>query len=476
MAWANVPKMTPTPLHAAPDNLDAPAIVAGLRATFESGRTRPFEWRIAQLDAIANMLVAEEGAIVDALGKDLGKPRLEGWLAEVNDVLAGVRYVRKNLKRWMKPEGVSVPFWLMPGKARIQREPLGVVLVIAPWNYPFSLAINPLVGAFAAGNTVLIKPSEVAGATSALLAKLLPKYLDKDAVQVVQGGVPETTALLAQRFDHILYTGNGNVARIVMQAAARNLTPVTLELGGKSPCYVDESVDLAISAKRIVWGKFSNCGQTCIAPDYILVHENVREAFTAALQQTILQFFGEDPQKCADYGRIINRHHHQRLMRMMAGSGKVLIGGKSDEADRYLAPTLLTDVPLDSPVMDDEIFGPLLPVLGVKNADDAIAFINARPKPLAAYVFAQDNQVFERIAANTSSGALVHNHVVVHYAVHSLPFGGVGESGMGAYHGRHSFETFSHRKAVMRRSTFGDVDFAYPPYDSKKEGWLRRLM
>jgi len=474
--------LSPTFPHSAPPTLvqapaiHAAAIVDGLRAVFDSGRTRPHAFRVAQLEALERMLVAEEGAILDALSKDLGKPRLEGWLAEVNDVRAGVRHVRKKLKSWMKRESVSTPFWLRPGKAAVQREPLGVVLVIAAWNYPFSLAVNPLVGALAAGNTVLVKPSELAPHTAALLADLLPRYLDSEAVKVVQGGVHETTQLLAQRFDHILYTGNGQVGRIVMQAASQYLTPVTLELGGKSPCIIDTSIDLPVSAKRIAWGKFSNCGQTCIAPDYVLVHEGVHDAFVASLKDAMRGFFGADPKASPDYGRIVNRRHHQRLMRLLPGSGKVVVGGQADEDERYIAPTLLVDVPHDAPVMADEIFGPILPILRVKNIEEAVAFVNARPKPLAAYVFGKDSRAFEHVAAQTTSGGLVHNHVLLHYAVHGLPFGGVGESGMGAYHGRHSFETFSHRRAVVQRSTFGDVDFTYPPFNAKKEGWLRRLM
>jgi aldehyde dehydrogenase (NAD+) len=453
----------------------AASVVAGLRSVFDSGRTRPYAYRLAQLEALERLLVAEEGAILAALKADLGKPAMEGWLAEINDVLGGVRHVKKHLKAWMKPERAPAPLWLLPGKARIQRDPLGVVLIIAPWNYPFSLALNPLVGAIAAGNTAVVKPSEVAPSTSRLLAELLPRYLDAEAVKVVEGGVAETTALLAQRFDHIFYTGNGSVGRIVMAAAAKHLTPVTLELGGKSPCIVMPGADLTISARRIAWAKFMNCGQTCIAPDYVLAHEAVHDAFLDALKAALGEFYAGDPKASPDYGRIVNRRHHQRLTRLLPGSGRVLVGGEADEDSRYLAPTVLVDVPADAPVMEDEIFGPILPVLKVPDLDAAVGFVNARPKPLAAYLFGGTDADFAAVAERTSSGGLVHNHAVIHIGVHDLPFGGVGESGQGAYHGRHSFETFSHRKAVVQRPFFGDVDFMYPPYNAKKQGWLRRL-
>jgi aldehyde dehydrogenase (NAD+) len=450
--------------------------VGALRRTFESGVTRSYEWRLRQLEGLARLLASEEKAIVEALGKDVGKPRIEAWAAEVSECAGGVRYMRKNLKKWMKPERVTTSMVAMPGKSRIYREPLGVVLIIAPWNYPFSLAINPLMGALAAGNCALIKPSEVAPATSALLAELLPKYLDSEAVKVVEGGVPETTELLAQKFDHIFYTGNGTVGRIVMTAAAKHLTPVTLELGGKSPCIIDEHVDLEVAAKRVVWGKFYNCGQTCVAPDYLLVHKSVHDRFVSLLVETIHAFWGDNPQQHKDYGRVVNARHHKRLMSLIPGSGTVAIGGKGDEADRYIAPTLLTHVSEDAPVMQDEIFGPILPVLQVDDLDHAVRVVNARPKPLALYLFSSSDRSYEKVVTGTSSGGMVVNHAILHLAVHGLPFGGVGESGMGAYHGKHSFDTFSHKKAVLKKPTAIDPSLIYPPYTEAKEGWMRRLM
>jgi aldehyde dehydrogenase (NAD+) len=450
--------------------------LAKLRATFESGRTRSYEWRLSQLDGLLSMLTQDETRIVAALCEDVGKTQTDAWLAEISDVRMGFHDLRKNLRRYMKPEKVSTPMALQPGGSRIVREPLGVVLVISAWNYPLSLAITPLAGALAAGNCAVVKPSEVAPKTSALLAELLPKYLDKEAIEVIEGGVPETTELLAQRFDHIFYTGSTNVGRVIMAAAAKNLTPVTLELGGKSPCIIDRDTDLAVAARRVAWGKFYTTGQTCIAPDYVLCHAAIHDAFVAQLLTTIREFWGDDPKSHADYGRIVNTRHHRRLMGLIPGSGEVAIGGQADEKERYIAPTVLTNVPPDSKVMGEEIFGPILPVLKVDDIDAAIRFINARPKPLALYLFSSNEQTYEAVVSRTSSGGLVQNHTIMHFAVPNLPFGGVGESGMGAYHGRHSFETFSHRKAVLKKPTAMDLSIQYPPYTDSKKTWLKRLL
>jgi aldehyde dehydrogenase (NAD+) len=453
-----------------------PARVEALRSTFESGHTRSYEWRKQQLQALLAMVERETPAIAEALHQDLGKPRLESWMSESNEVVASVKFMLKNLKRWLKPERVATPLALQPGKSWIQREPLGLALIIAPWNYPLLLSLNPLAGAIAAGNCVLLKPSEVAPATSSLLARIVPQYLDTSAIAVLEGGVPETTEILAQRFDTIFYTGNGIVGRIVMEAAAKHLTPVTLELGGKSPCYIDESADLEVAAKRVVWGKFMNCGQTCVAPDYLLVHERVHDRFTRMVADTVQTFFGATPEVSPDYGRIVNQRHLRRLLALLPGSGNVLVGGRADESSRFFAPTVLTDVPADAPIMRDEIFGPILPVLRVDGVEQAVRFINERPKPLALYVFAGDRAIQERVVGHTSSGGALINHVVVHLAVQGLPFGGVGPSGMGAYHGRHSFDAFSHRKAVLKKPTALDATILYPPYTASKESWLRRLM
>jgi aldehyde dehydrogenase (NAD+) len=463
------PSSNPAPQSAA-------KVVAGLRSAFDSGRTRPIAYRQEQLRALERLLKEHERDIEKALHDDLGKPALEAFTAEIAFTARELALVRKKLPRWARPERVSTPLFALPGKCLVYPEPLGVVLIIAPWNYPVQLAIGPLVGAIAAGNCAVVKPSEVAPATSALLADLLPRYLDNECFRVMEGGVPETTALLAERFDHIFYTGNPVVGRIVMEAAAKHLTPVTLELGGKCPCLVDTSADLDVAARRILWGKFYNAGQTCISPDYVLAHEAIEEALLARLTQTLRSFYGDNPRQSADFGRIVNPRHLARLQKLLPGSGKVIAGGDAVEAERYLAPTILRDVPPDSPVMAEEIFGPILPVLRVRDLDEAIAFVNARPKPLALYLFTTDKGARKRVLAQTSSGGAVVNHTTMHAAVSSLPFGGVGASGMGAYHGRATFDTFSHRKSVLLKSNWLDLQLIYPPYDDRKKKWLRRLV
>jgi len=451
-------------------------LVVRLRASFARGRTRPLEYRLRQLEGLARFLREREAEIESALQHDMGRPSFEVYPAEIAFIASEIALTRKKLRSWVKPERVSTSLVGQPGKSRIHREPLGVVLIIGPWNYPLQLLLVPLVGALAAGNCAIVKPSEVAPATSALIASRLPDYVDPECVQIVEGGVAETTALLAERFDHIFYTGNGTVGRIVMEAAAKHLTPVTLELGGKSPCIVDRHTDLDVAARRIVWGKFYNAGQTCVAPDYVLAHEVIEEPLLARMKQTLLDFFGDDPRTSPDFGRIVNARHHRRLMKLVEGSGEVVTGGVADEPARYIAPTILRNVPADAPVMADEIFGPILPILRIKDIDQAIAFVNARPKPLALYLFTNDPAVQESVLERTSSGGVTVNHTLLHVAVPSLPFGGVGASGIGAYHGKASFETFSHRKAVLVKPTWLDPWFFYPPYNDAKKKWVRRVL
>jgi acyl-CoA reductase-like NAD-dependent aldehyde dehydrogenase len=332
-----------------------------------------------------------------------------------------------------------------------------------------------LIGAIAAGNCAVIKPSEHACATWIAWAQWVSGYLDGECFSVFPGGADETQLLLQQRFDHIFYTGGAAVGRIVMEAAARNLTPVTLELGGKSPCLVDADADLAVTARRIVWSKFLNAGQTCVAPDYLLVHERIERDLLAALTEQIRTFYGDDPRQSPDYGRIVNQRHHQRLTGLLV-SGEIVTGGQSDGAARYFAPTIIANVSADAPVMQEEIFGPILPVLRVRDLDEAIGFVNARPRPLALYAFSQSRDACRRVIEQTQSGSVCINDGVLQLAVPGLPFGGIGPSGMGAYHGRHTFETFSHRKAVLTRSTRLDLSLRYPPYNDRKLRWLRRLI
>lgn len=453
----------------------AAALVGGLRSYFDTGATKSLAWRLSQLDALEHLLMEREGDIVEGLRKDLGKPETEALLSEVRMIVGEVRLTRKKLRSWMKPERVRTPLIAMPGRSYVYREPLGLVLIIAPWNYPFQTAILPLVGALGAGNCVVLKPSEIAPHTSAVIAKWIPKYLDTKAVQVVEGGVPETTALLEQKWDHIFYTGNGSVGRIVMEAAAKHLTPVTLELGGKSPTIVDETADLDGAAKRIVYGKFFNAGQTCVAPDYVLVHEAVHDALLNRMVSTVREFYGDDPQQSPDFARIINQRHHARLVRLLDGTD-VATGGVTDPGDRYIAPTILKNVEEGDEVMKEEIFGPILPVVSVPSVRAAVAFVNRQPKPLALYFFSTSKDAQEAVIEGTSAGGTTINHVWMHVGVPELPFGGVGESGMGAYHGRHSFETFSHSRGVLKKSTLRDPPLMFPPYARWKQRWLKRLL
>jgi aldehyde dehydrogenase (NAD+) len=368
-----------------------------------------------------------------------------------------------------------LPLAQQPGRATVHREPYGVVLVIAPWNYPIHLLLLPMVGAIAAGNAVVGKPSEVAARTSATLARLVPEYLDPEAVAAVEGGVAETQALLAERFDYVFYTGNGRVGRIVMAAAAEHLIPVTLELGGKSPVIVDESANIEVAARRIAFGKFLNAGQTCVAPDYALVTRTREAELVQQLGRAIREFYGPDPAASPDYARIVNDAHFRRLEQLLAGTTPA-IGGETNAAGRYVAPTVLRDVSPEAPVMADEIFGPILPVLTVTDVDEAIRFVNDRDRPLALYVFAESAAVQQRVLERTSSGGVCVNATVLHVAVPTLPFGGVGASGMGAYHGKTSFDTFSHRKSVLDRPTRIDPKLAYPPYTKVKERLVRRFL
>ena len=460
-----------TPISGAPVEL-----ASRLRAASIAAAPIPCPTARLQLAGLGRFLQEREREIEAALQADLGKPPVESFTAEIACTLREVNLARRMLPSWTKPERVRTPLFAWPGKGHVQREPLGVVLIIGPWNYPLQLMLVPLVGAIAAGNCAILKPSELAPATSALLASRLPQYVDGECVQIVAGGVPETTALLAERFDAIFYTGSARVGRIVMAAAAKHLTPVTLELGGKCPCIVDRNLDLDVTARRIVWGKFYNAGQTCIAPDYVLAHETVVEPLLDRMRQTLHEFYGPDPRTSPDFGRIVNVQHHRRLMNLLKGGGQIVVGGQAREDERYLAPTILRDVSSDAPVMSEEIFGPILPVLSVKDIAEAIAFVNARPKPLALYLFTKDREVRTRVLDRTSSGGAVVNHTLMHEVIPSLPFGGVGPSGMGAYHGKASFETFSHRKSVLVKSTWFDLPIQYPPYSESKKRWLRRLV
>jgi aldehyde dehydrogenase (NAD+) len=421
------------------------------------------------------MLEKHQDELSAALKVDLGRGVEEAWLYDIGFTITEVKLMLKNLKKWTAPRKVPTPMVTKPASSMRVPQPLGVVCVIAPWNYPVQLLLIPAAGAIAAGNAVVMKPSEVSSETSRVLAKIVPLYFTDKAVAIVEGGVQETTELLKQKFDHIFYTGNGAVGRVVMRAAAENLTPVTLELGGKSPTIVDASANIAVAARRIAWAKYVNAGQTCVAPDYVLAHKSIANELVEAIRTSITEFYGEDPHASKDYSRVISPKHFSRLTSLIS-CGKVAIGGQSEQAERYIAPTVLVDVDQNSAVMQEEIFGPILPVLEVGSIDEAIGFVNSRPHPLALYVFAQDNSVNEKVVAETTSGGVTVNGTIMHMTGPYLPFGGIGESGMGAYHGQSGVDVFQHLKPVLKRSTMLDAPLAYPPYTKRKFSILKKFI
>ncbi|XP_058531922.1 aldehyde dehydrogenase family 3 member A2 isoform X1 [Ochotona princeps] len=448
--------------------------VERVRQAFRSGRSRPLRFRLQQLEALRKMVQEREKDILGAIAADLCKSEFNAYSQEVIAILGEIDFMLRNLPEWITAQPVKKNLFTMLDEAYIQAEPLGVVLIIGAWNYPFVLTMQPLIGAIAAGNAVIVKPSELSENTAKVLAKLLPQYLDQDLYTVINGGVQETTELLKQRFDHILYTGNAAVGKIVMEAAAKHLTPVTLELGGKSPCYVDRDCDLDTVCRRITWGKYMNSGQTCIAPDYILCEAQLQDQIVQKIKETVKEFYGENIKESPDYERIINLRHFKRIQSLLEGQ-KIAFGGETDEATRYIAPTVLTDVDPKSKVMQEEIFGPVLPIVPVKNADEAIHFINEREKPLALYVFSHNDKLIKRMINETSSGGVVGNDVIMHFTLNSLPFGGVGYSGMGAYHGKHTFDTFSHQRSCLLKSLKGEGanKLRYPPNSQSKVEWAK---
>ncbi|MDQ0736727.1 aldehyde dehydrogenase family protein [Arthrobacter agilis] len=455
--------------------MGAARLLAGLRRYFASGVTRPAAWRRGQLHALLRLLGEREEELVRALEQDLGKSRTEAFLSEVAVVRAEAGFALSHLDRWMAPERIPVPGGLRPARAWTQARPLGSVLIIGPWNYPLQLVLAPLVGALAAGNTAVLKPSELASATSRVLARLVPQYLDPEAVAVVEGGPEASTDLLAQPFDHVFYTGGERVGRIVLKAAAEHLTPVTLELGGKSPAVVVGG-DLRTAARRIAYGKFMNAAQTCVAPDYVLTTPDAAPVLAGALADAVREFYGSDPRASADYGRIINEHHFDRLVGLLS-DGTVVSGGRHERAERYLEPTVLRDVDPDSALMREEIFGPLLPILEVADLAEAIDFIGARPHPLAAYLFSDRDEDLLAFTERVQAGGLAHNVCTIQLAVPGLPFGGVGASGTGSYHGRQSFTTFSHLQPVFSKPARMDtLRLAYPPFGPLKRRLLRTLL
>ena len=462
----------PAPTPSIPDTLRE------LRATFDAGVTKPLRWRLEQLEALERMLREREDEISDALHADLGKSPVESFLTETGVTLSELAHMRRNLRRWLKPKHVRPALVVAPAVTYTVREPLGAALIIAPWNYPLQLALVPLAAAIAAGNVAVVKPSEHAPATSATLARFVGEYLDPRAVRVVEGGVDTSTELLAERWDTIFYTGGAKVARVVARAAAEHLTPVTLELGGKSPVFVDDSADLDVAARRIAWGKLLNAGQTCVAPDYVLATPKAARGLAERISAAFAEMLGDDPEASEDYARIIHDGHFARLESLLDG-GQIHSGGTRNSQTRYFEPTLLVDVDETSPVMQEEIFGPILPLIEVVDENAAISFINSREKPLALYLFSERKSVRQKFLRNTSSGALSVGLTVAHVGVSELPFGGVGESGIGAYHGEASLDAFSHTKAVLRKPNFPDtLRLVYPPIGRKdmRREVIRRVL
>src|SRR5882724_8899360 len=444
-------------------SLDFGKLVADHRAYFLSGVTRSAEWRESQLRALRSMMKDHAEDFYAALWSDLRRNRIEADLIDVKYMTSEIDHVLARLRHWMKPLPVSTPLVLTPSHGQVRFDPLGVGLIIGTWNYPLMLTLSPLIAAISAGNAAVIKPSEVSAATAEVIARFVPQYLDRNAFSVVLGAVPETTGLLAQQWDHIFFTGGPGVARIVMTAAAKNLTPVVLELGGKNPTIVHSSANLRVAARRIAFGRWFNTGQTCTAPDHVLVFKDVAAEFLQYLKETVHEFYGEDPQKSPDYGRIVSHGHFDRLVRLLE-SGTIFHGGRHDRSDRFIEPTILVSVSPDSPAMQEEIFGPILPVLEVNSIEEVIDFVNARPSPLGLYLFAEDQSVTEQILSSTASGDAAVNDCTIHPLIPDLPFGGVGNSGMGKYHGEWGFRAYTNARGVLNHSTKMDPDVRYPPY------------
>ncbi|XP_014212499.1 aldehyde dehydrogenase, dimeric NADP-preferring isoform X2 [Copidosoma floridanum] len=454
-------------------------VVQSARETFYGGKTRPLEFRIKQLKLLQKMLAEHRAEWNAALNADLRRSKFENSVLEIDYTINEIKHMLMHIKEWSAPERPHKTFVNMLDGVVIHKEPYGVVLVIGAWNYPLQLTIAPFMGAIAAGNCVILKPSEVSVATAKLISELVPKYLDNECYKVVCGGVNETSELLKQKFDYIFYTGSTTVGRIVRDAANKFLTPVTLELGGKSPVYIDNTADINITTKRVLWGKFINVGQTCIAPDYIMCTTEVQSAFIKEAKKVLKEWYGDNPQQSPDLCRIVSDKHYQRLVNFLS-NGEVALGGQVDSADKYIAPTILVNVRPTDPVMKEEIFGPILPIITVSNAYEAIKFINERDKPLALYLFGSDMDELNLIINDTSSGNILVNDTMLHALVDTLPFGGIGASGMGAYHGKLSYDTFVHPKGCLIKNfnIIGETlaSSRYPPYSDGKLKFLSLLM
>lgn len=438
------------------------------KAFFNTQQTKDISFRKDQLKKLSKAIKSYKSDILEALYTDLGKNKVEAYATEIGITLKSIKNARKELKNWTKTKNVDTPLYLFPTKSYIKKEPYGTVLIIAPFNYPFQLVFEPLIGAIAAGNTAIIKPSELTPNVARVIKRLINETFDANYIEVIEGGIEETQTLIHLPFDYVFFTGSENVGKIVYQAASENLVPVTLEMGGKSPVIVDETANIKVASERICFGKFTNAGQTCVAPDYILVHESVKDDLITALSKTLREFYGQNIQQSPDYGRIVNLKHYHRLTSLLnSAQMNIVFGGHSDEDERYIEPTLLDHVTSDSAIMQEEIFGPILPILTYQSLDEAIAFIHQRPKPLSLYLFSEDENATQRVINELSFGGGAINDTLMHLANPKLPFGGVGASGMGRYHGKYSFDTFTHEKSYIFKSTRLESGVHLPPYKGK---------
>lgn len=447
--------------------------LANQKAYFQTGATKPLDYRIGQLEQLKSLLKDNEQELIDAVYADFKKPAFETFGTEIGLVISEISYAIKHLEEWIKPTKVATSLVNFPSQNYILKEPFGSVLIIAPWNYPIQLSLLPLVGALAAGNTAIIKPSELTPNTSELIEKLIGDYFEPNSVIVFNGGVETSSELLELPFDYIFFTGSTRVGKIIMKKAAERLTPVTLELGGKSPCIVDETADLEISAKRIVWGKFVNAGQTCVAPDYLLVKESIKAELIEHLKNALTTLYGENIEESPDYPRIISSDHFDRLSGFLK-NGTLAFGGETDEETNYIAPTILDEITWDDPIMQDEIFGPILPILTYTDLQDVVSQVRNFPRPLALYLFTSDDATEKFILENISFGGGAINDTIAQLGNHNLSFGGVGASGFGSYHGKASFDSFSHQKSIMKKNFLVDVPVRYAPYEGKMK-WLKTI-
>lgn len=448
-------------------------LVANQKKSFNQGITRSFEVRKERLETLRNLVSENEKELCDAIKKDFGKPYFESFSTEIYTVLHEIDFHLKNMQKWMEPESVGGPMVSFPSKSVIYKQPLGTVLVIGAWNYPIHLTLMPLIGAISAGNTAVLKPSEIAPNTSSILASLIDRYFSKDVLAVVEGGVDETTELLNQPFDKFFFTGSSLVGKIVMKAAAEQLIPVTLELGGKSPAIVHDDADIGVSAKRIWWGKTINAGQTCVAPDFVAVHESIRDEFIAQSKKVLSEFFEDDYQTGENYTKIVNESHFDRLQNLLDKS-EVIFGGITKKETFFVEPAIIK-ADWDSEIMQEEIFGPLLPILTYSDSIELIEKLRNIPSPLALYLFTKDTEFEEQIINQVPFGGGCINETVQHLGNPTLPFGGVGSSGIGSYHGKYSFDTFSRNQSVMKKPFWPDPDFRYPPYDAMIVSWFKRI-